>query len=342
MMTAVGLTAAETAASVRCATMHFSESALRDRRFAPYTLAEVPEEGLPNLTKDVASATGLTSRSRRMLRLAAGALSGVLETAPSALPSPPLVLALPETEMGPPLDGRRFLEHLARQVGGKFDIRRSEASHRGRAGGLEAIGQAVRLILDGKAKSVLAGGVDTYRDGYVLASLEIEARVRSNLNLDGFVPGEAAGFVLLADRRVAQAAGAPCIAQVSMVATGFESGHLYSPEPYRGEGLAMAVSKLVQSGAAVAPFLEVYSSMNGESHWAKEWGVAAIRNKTSLAQGYRMHHPADCYGDPGAASGVLMVGLAAKGLSDGYRHSPCLVYGSSDRGPRAAVALTGA
>jgi 3-oxoacyl-[acyl-carrier-protein] synthase-1 len=340
MMTAVGLTAGETASSVRCAAMRFSESPLRDRRFAPYTLAEVPEGGLPPLSKGVESASGLTGRDRRMLRLAAGALRGMLESCPSALPAPALVLALPETETGLPLHGRRFLEHLGMQTQGAFDLARSDASDRGRAGGLAAIGQAIRLIAEGKAKSVVAGGVDSYRDGYVLATLDLEARVRSALNLDAFVPGEAAGFVLLADRRAADAAGARCMAQVSMAATGFEAGHLYSPEPYRGEGLAMAVSKLVQSGAVPAPFEEVYSSMNGESHWAKEWGVAAIRNKSFLAQGYRMHHPADCYGDVGAASGVLMVGLAAMGVRDGYRRSPCLIYGSSDRGPRAAVALT--
>jgi 3-oxoacyl-[acyl-carrier-protein] synthase-1 len=115
---------------------------------------------------------------------------------------------------------------------------------------------------------------------------------------------------------------------------------LYSPEPYRGEGLAIAVAQLVGSGDAPEPFAEVYSSMNGEGHWAKEWGVAAIRNQAALRPGHRMHHPADCYGDTGAAAGALMVGLAALGVVDGYRRSPCLVYASSDKGPRAALALS--
>jgi 3-oxoacyl-[acyl-carrier-protein] synthase-1 len=80
--------------------------------------------------------------------------------------------------------------------------------------------------------------------------------------------------------------------------------------------------------------------MNGESHWSKEWGVTGIRNKAALQPGYRMQHPADCYGDTGAASGALMVALAALGVAAGYRRHPCLIYGSSDRGPRAALALT--
>ena len=166
--------------------------------------------------------------------------------------------------------------------------------------------------------------------------------MKSATHLDGFVPGEGAGFVLLADPGAAAAAGLKPLAGVSAAATGFESGHWYSPEPYLGDGLALTVAKLAQSGTARVPFEEVYSSMNGESHWAKEWGVAGIRNKAALGQGYRIHHPADSYGDVGAASGVLMIGLAALGIRDGYRRGPCLIYGSSDRGQRAAVALTAA
>ena len=52
-----------------------------------------------------------------------------------------------------------------------------------------------------------------------------------------------------------------------------------------------------------------------------------------------MHHPADCYGDTGAACGALMVSLAALGIKEGYRSSPALVYASSDQGARAALAV---
>ena len=339
-MTAVGLTGAETAASVRAATMRFTETPIRDHRFEPFTLAEVPQDGLPQLAEEVAATPGLTSREMRMLRLATMPLREALTVLSGKAPVPPLVLALPETETARVLDGKAFLRHLNRQVGAAFDLGRSDASHRGRAGGLAAIGQAVELIGRGKAKLVLAGGLDSYRDLYVLGTMDMEQRVKSAVHLDGFVPGEGAGFVLLAERGAATAAGLRPLAGISPTATGFENGHLYSSEPYRGEGLALTVTKLAQSGASPAPFEEVYSSMNGESHWAKEWGVTGIRNKAALHQGYRMHHPADCYGDTGAAAGALMVGLAALGIREGYRRRPCMVYGSSDRGPRAAVALT--
>jgi 3-oxoacyl-[acyl-carrier-protein] synthase-1 len=53
-----------------------------------------------------------------------------------------------------------------------------------------------------------------------------------------------------------------------------------------------------------------------------------------------MHHPADCFGDTGAACGPIMTGLAALGIRGSYRRAPALVYGSSDRGARAAMMVT--
>jgi 3-oxoacyl-[acyl-carrier-protein] synthase I len=337
MVTAVGLTAPETAASVRAATARFAETSLMDKRFEPFTLAEVPEDGLPDLVEGLGNA-GVTARETRMLRLGSLALRECLKALPQPEPGPGLTLALPETSTTRPLDGQLFLQRFAQQTGGSFELRRSDASHRGRAGGLAAVAQAAEAIRTGQARFMLAGGIDTYRDLYVLGTLDMEQRVKSAANLDGFVPGEGAAFLLLGRAD----GGAAPIAAVSQVALASENGHLYSDQPYRGEGLATAIQQLVQSGAAASPIQEVYSSMNGEHHWAKEWGVAFLRNRSAFLADHGMHHPADCCGDTGAACGVLMVGLAALGIKQGYRHSPALVYGSSDRGQRAAVLVKAA
>ena len=58
--------------------------------------------------------------------------------------------------------------------------------------------------------------------------------------------------------------------------------------------------------------------MNGENYFAKEWGVSYIRNRSRFDADHGMHHPADCFGDTGAACGPLMVGLAALGIARGY------------------------
>ena len=228
-------------------------------------------------------------------------------------------------------------------MGGAVDLRRSDATHHaGRAGGLTAIHAAAAYVGAGHAPFMVAGGVDTFRDLHVLGTLDLEGRVKSSAHLDGFIPGEGAAFVLLTTLATARRAGLRPLAALTPACVATEPGHLYSEEAYRGEGLAQAVAALARSGALPGPVREVWSSMNGEQHWAKEWGVAYLRNRAAFDPDHGMHHPADCTGDTGAACGALMVGLAALGVADGYRRSPCLVYGSSDDGQRAALGVVAA
>jgi 3-oxoacyl-[acyl-carrier-protein] synthase-1 len=343
MMTPVGLTARETAASVRAGTMRFSETQFRDRMLQPVTMAQVPDDGLPELD-DPLIAANLTAREQRMLRLAALPIRECLAPlhARHIANVLPLCLALPETRTPIPSDPGRFVSRLALLLGGAIDPQRADASHVGRAGGLIAVGQAVATIQAGLADFVLAGAVDTYRDLYVLARLDADGRLKTSQNPDGFVPGEGAAFLLLANPQAAAAQGLATLARLSPVATGFESGHLGSNEPYRGDGLASTVAQLVASSAVEQPMNDVYSSMNGESHWAKEWGVTHIRNRAVFRPDHRMHHPADCFGETGAPAGVLMLGLAALGITASQRRGPALVYGSSDSGPRAALVVSAA
>jgi 3-oxoacyl-[acyl-carrier-protein] synthase-1 len=332
MVSAAGLSAPEVAASVRAGVMRFGETPILDRRFQPFTLAEVPEDGLPPLHAEL-EGRGLTSREARMARLAEPALCECLAALPAGSPPPPLVVALPETETTRPLDEARVLDALAAQAGG-FDRARSEAFFRGRSGGIRALARAVDW-LDAGAPYVVAGGIDSYRDLYVLGTLDLEGRVKTAASLDGFIPGEGAAFLLLAK------AGAPgAFARLSGFGAAMEPGHLYSEQPYRGDGLAAVFAASLSNGTG--PVAEVYASMNGESHWAKEWGVGFMRSRAKFVEGHGMHHPADCHGDTGAAAGPLMAGLAALGIRDGYRRPPCLVYGSSDRGERAALVVTAA
>jgi 3-oxoacyl-[acyl-carrier-protein] synthase-1 len=343
MITAVGLTTAETAASARAGTMRFAASQFHDKEFDRFVLAEVPDDGLPVLP-DGAGVGRTTARERRMIRLALPALAECIAPLRSrGVAGPlPLCLALPELETTLPVDRPVFLSRLAAHARGVVEPQLSDASHTGRAGGLVAVGQAVAAIRAGQAEFVLAGGIDTYCDAYVLSTLDLEQRVKSAANVDGFIPGEGAAFLLFARPTAAAAAGVAPLAYVSPVVTGFEAGHLYSDEPYRGDGLASTLARLVAVSVLEAPVAEVFSSMNGESYWGKEWGVAFIRNRAAFHPGHGMHHPAEYFGDTGAACGPIMVGLAAVGMRASYRRSPALVYGSSDRGPRAVVVVSAA
>lgn len=340
MMTAAGLSAAETAASVRAATSRFIETTWLDKRFEPFTVAELLEEGLPEITPALANEKGLTYRESRMLRLGTMPLLECIKPVALKTENLGLVLALPEIETTLPLDRQKFLKRFAQQTDGAFKTDKSDGSFKGRAGGLLVINKASRMIREGNAKFMIAGGIDTYLDLYVLGTLDIEKRVQSSVNLDGFIPGEGAGFLLLASRQAANTAGLVPMAVISEVAEGFEEGHLGSEQPYMGDGLASTIEKLLQESNLKESIKEVYSSMNGENHWSKEWGVTYLRNTAAFESEHDTHHPADCFGDTGAACGLLLTGLAAMGIMQGYRGSPSLVYCSSDQGQRAAVMVS--
>jgi 3-oxoacyl-[acyl-carrier-protein] synthase-1 len=53
-----------------------------------------------------------------------------------------------------------------------------------------------------------------------------------------------------------------------------------------------------------------------------------------------IEHPADKYGDAGAASGAILLALATKSLTSGGRQGPVLIWAASDREPRACAVIS--
>ena len=117
-----------------------------------------------------------------------------------------------------------------------------------------------------------------------------------------------------------------------------EAGHLYSDQVYKGEGLAQAFKNALVT-APEHSIGSIYSSINGEHYWAREMGVATIRNSHYLKPDYSVEHPVDCLGDMGAATSPVLIGLAAMDLLMGKQIENTLVYSSSDTAWRGAVRL---
>lgn len=333
-----GLTLAETAASTRARVARLKAIDWLDRRFDAFVVGRVPDDGLPELNAALA-AQMRPSRESRMLQLAHAALADVVRGLPPQIEAPPLLLALPEHHTTIAIEPARFLQRLALQAGPCFDLGNSIAAPRGRAAGVMAIKQALQRIESGQSKFVLVGGVDSLVDLHLLGTFDREDRVRGETISDGFSPSEGAAFVLLGDADTTRAYGIPALANVSAAAIGQEPGHLYSDEPYLGEGLASAVSSAIDAAELPTQIASVFCTFNGERYWAREFGVARIRNAAAFADDAAMEHPAECFGDLGAAHGVALAALAAHGIARGYRRAPALVYASSDHADRAAAIL---
>ncbi|MFP2930447.1 hypothetical protein ACLESO_35665 [Pyxidicoccus sp. 3LG] len=341
MTTPVGLGARASAAAVRAGITRIRTSTIHLRAWEGQRMGLVEEEHLHPLSPEVEEMTrGCPDRHRRMLQLATLAFREASATLKPPAP-PPLLLALPETPAsGVEALGPDFLSHLARQTGVAFDVRRSQLFRQGRAGGLLALQRGLELLAARQAEYVYVGGVDTYLDLRMLIGLEREKRLLTPASTEGFIPGEGAAFLLLGLPRTAKDAGMEVLAHVLGVGTGSEEGHLYSERPHLGDGLADSLRALFAGLPPKLPRVEtVYAGMNGERLWGREWGVAYLRNAEHLQENPRMEHPVEFIGDPGAALGTLMAGLAAIGLQKGYRQGPCLLWCGSDRAERAAALL---
>jgi 3-oxoacyl-[acyl-carrier-protein] synthase-1 len=229
---------------------------------------------------------------------------------------------------------------FAEQASIAVDHAQSEVFWNGRAASLMALAAGLRCLREQRARAVLVGGADTFLDPPLLARLDREQRISGEEITDGFIPGEGAAFLSLTAVRTTGAA--PPAGQIAVLGAGVaeDAGHRYGAEPARGEGLAHAIDALLTSmPRPPRPIATVFAGFNGESFFAKEWGVAHIRHHDSFAERIRLTHPADCFGDAGAAMGALLMALAGAELARGDGEGPTLVFASSDRADRACALL---
>lgn len=340
MITSIGGSAFTTAAAVRARCKGLRQSVIPNREFELKKMALVPDDALPPLNREL-DKVDLSARELLMLRLITPAIAEALATVPLKEP-PPLFLAMPETLPGSPAAVQaNFLDHLQAQTNARIDRPMSRLIANGRAGGLHAVDLAFKYFSSTNKDVALIGGVDTYFANYLLGKLDYEGRVLAAGVLDGFVPGEAAGFLLLVSERVADKLPNKPLARVYQPGLATESGHRYSKDPYRGDGLADAFRLAIENSPGQS-INTIYSSMNGEHLAAKEFGVAMIRNSTSVDEKVKHEHPADGFGDIGAAFAPVLMGIAALDLQKGWRQGPALVYAASEQQTRAAIVVQAA
>jgi 3-oxoacyl-[acyl-carrier-protein] synthase-1 len=336
---AAGRGAEQPWASVRAGIARIANSGVLDRNFEPIRMGLVPEDALePELPPEVDSLP-LPSRARRMLRLAAPTLRSILASAGSAPVR--LYLGLPQLALAEAQWIRGFALHLGKLAGMAIDSPNSRVVPAGRAAALTALELALEALERDPTRPVVVGGVDTFLDLRLLAALDAEGRILGSRVMDGFIPGEGAAFLVLADPTLAVQSAAAATITVEAAASASDPGHRSGTEPARGEGLAQALNVLRNRlRNAVQPVGTTFAGLNGESFDAKAWGVARLRHADFFSPGMVLEHPADCFGDAGAATGAILLSLASNALAAGHRSGPALVWAASDGESRACALLS--
>ena len=211
------MTASASAAAVRCGIPGFAEH--------PFMVDTAGKKMV------VARAPYLTDErgSDRLLALAGHAAhEALLPLAVLRDPVKPIsvTLGLPETRPGQSAVSKTIADRLAVALGDTGVVGRIETVDVGHAAGLVAMEAARRALAAGTEEFHLVGGVDSYLEPETLEWLEKCEQLHSAgpaNNAWGFIPGEAAGFCLLASEAARARYKLPTLCRVISAAVARET-----------------------------------------------------------------------------------------------------------------------
>jgi 3-oxoacyl-[acyl-carrier-protein] synthase-1 len=325
LVTSVGLSAPAACAAIRAKISNPTETRFIDSGGEWIMAHQVPlEQPWRGLTK--------------LAKMAAMAIDEALQEIPKQeWSSLPLLLCVAEKDrpgrtMG--LDDQLFLQ-IQTELGVTFSAQSAVVPH-GRVGVALALAQARELMVKTKMSRVLIAAADSLLSWPTLSHYEREDRLLTPRNSNGFMPGEAAGALLV---------GAPEGRAGELVCTGIgfsrEAAHLDSGEPLRADGLSKAIkTSLAEAGCQMHDMDFRITDNSGEQYYFKEAALALSRTLRQRKEEFDIWHPAECTGEVGAASGVAVIATAQAACSKGYTKGPnVLAHWGNDGGRRAAVAL---
>lgn len=335
MISSLGPTLKMTAAAVRAHKSARSYSEYLNGRGEKIVMAQVPDRVFEHIDYEVPEQGDVYNyRHERMLGMMLVSLYECLAGKTSKTPVP-TVMTMPEDYVND-ASLTPLLPTLAHNLNSWIAPAISRRLCTGRASGIEAVDFVFKYMLNQPQEYVLLISADSFHDDQIIC--QFSDRLLSPGASDAFAPGEG-GCALLLTRHIelAENRNGHVIA-LHPPGMAEEEGHLYSDKPYRGEGLDKAFKQALQSHPDQS-IQAIYSCMNGENYWAKEYGVAYLRNKQKFVDQVRTEHPADCYGELGAVTGMALIALAAEDLRSNKNDYKYLVYSSSDHASRGAVVL---
>jgi len=325
LVTSVGLSAPSACAAIRAAITNHTETRFMSN--GEWLLgAQVPLEQ--------------PWRGRaKLVRMLAMAVQECL--APFDAPRPrtlPLLLCVAEQARPGRLDGldTLLLGELEHAVGIEFHPELSGTIPKGRVGVAIALGRARQLMYEHNVSYVLVAAADSLLVGPTLTEFEAEGRLLTPQNSDGFVPGEAAGAVMLA-RTPGSAVHLDCVG----IGYGVEPSATNPDVPLRADGLTLAIKQsLADAGCAMRDLDFRITDNSGEQYYFKEAALALSRTLRQRKEEFDIWHPAECIGEVGAAIGVATLAVALAASRKAYALGPnMLCHLGSDIGQRAAAIL---
>ena len=329
--TPVGRSAAASAAAVRAGISGFAEH--------PYMVDGV---GRPMCVAPMPWIDPERSLGDRIVDALVGAVEEALAPTRKAgnQVSVSLLINLPAVRPGMPKDLERI---VTAGVSNRFPqaFERIAVASLGHAGCIAALRSASTALQAQPSGMCIVAGADSYLEPDMLEWLDHTDQLHGageRNNAWGFVPGEAAGAVLLGGRAALDRLRLLPLGTVRSIGLGRETQLINSGTVCLGLGLTGAVRDALGALHRDERVTDVYCDLNGEPYRADEYAFLVTRTREHFLTPSDFVSPADCWGDVGAASVPLMITLACAAGQKGYaRGDLSLVWASSVTGERGAV-----
>jgi 3-oxoacyl-[acyl-carrier-protein] synthase-1 len=335
--TPIGRNVWTSAAAARAGICGFSEHPFMiDTAGEPMRVARAPW-----LDTDVQGAERYTALLLPAIR---EALAPALNVLVATQVKPGLAIALPANRPGGP---QALGESVTRACAGAFpglfgDTRVFAVGH---AAGHLALDAAIESVAGGGQPAWIVAGVESYLAPETLEWVEACDQLHGGGPLNnawGFVPGEAAGAMLVCDPALARAARLESLGEIIAVGIGSEKNLIKTESVCIGEGLTEAFRGALSALATGDVVHNVFCDLNGETYRADEYGFAALRTGERFRAATDFVAPADCWGDIGAAGVPLHAALAVICQRKRYGKGPLsMVWASSESGERGAAVIRG-
>lgn len=338
-VTSLGQCLATSSAAIRAGLDRFQSTAFVDRQGQPITGA--PADA-PALETQPGQRVGGGQRLGHFLTLAAE------ECCQRARLALPLDRAIPVLFTS---DGQRrdtidqalnyFLDANPHLIDPDTHRRRHmEAFGQGETAIMYALDQARQHLANG-APYVMILGVDSWLNVRDIEHALSQQRLLTSDNAAGFIPGEAAGAILLTSQTTTPAGHSPTL-HITGLGLADETAALHEPMPCYGAGLTRAVqAALTESGWPAHSLALRVSDNSGEEYFFEESAYAWNRVlREPLPEHYRHLVPAAQLGQIGCAFGpVLMAHLWQLAQQQRLGAERILMHLSSAQPQRGAVCL---
>ncbi len=181
-----------------------------------------------------------------------------------------------------------------------------------------AVAEALARMRAGELDACVVGAADTLVDSAVLETLMADGRLKTPNEPLGVAPGEGGALFLFEKGDAARRRGAGVMGVLTGVAMGVDEDTIAERAP-GGRALAGLTASLCDVSRLSSPPLLV-SDYNGEGHRSAEYGhvLFQLGALNPVFQTSRTWFPAASFGDTGAASAAIGLGMVLRGFARGY------------------------